>query len=224
MNRSILLAAIATVVVAGTAFAAPQGVNEGPGARHGMKRLDANGDGAIDRAEAAASPRFAEHFARIDANGDGRITADERPARQHRRGGRGGGLERIVALDVNADGRISKVEAGSDSPIGKRFDDIDGNRDGYVVRSELRAAHEKMRAEHKVRAEKRRQDRFAATDGNKDGRLSQAEVEVGMPRIAKAFAFLDENRDGYLSAEEARPGGGMMFGHRGGPRGDHGTR
>ncbi len=223
MNRSILLAAMTTALVAGAAFAAPQTQDAGPG-RHGMTQLDANGDGAIDRHEAAASPRFAEHFERIDKNGDGRITADERPARKHRRGGRGGALERIVALDANADGRISKLEAGADSPLGKRFDAIDANRDGYVVRSELRAANEKMRAERQARMVERQQQRFARIDGNKDGRLSQAEVEAGMPRLAKAFAFLDEDRDGYLSAAEARPDGGMMSGHRGGPRGDRGMR
>ncbi|MBB1061399.1 EF-hand domain-containing protein [Marilutibacter spongiae] len=218
MNRSLLLAAIATALVAGTALAAPQAPEEGPDAPPRMARLDSNGDGAIDRTEAAASPRLVERFDRIDRNGDGRLTADERPGRKHRRGGRGG-LERIIALDANADGRISKVEAGNDSPLGKHFDDIDANRDGYIVRAELRASHEKMRAEFQARAAERHKARFAEVDGNKDGRLSQAEVEAGMPRLAKAFAFLDENRDGYLSAEEARPEHGMMSGH---PRGRHG--
>ncbi|GAB3337336.1 hypothetical protein [Marilutibacter aestuarii] len=224
MNRSLLLAAIATALVAGTAIAAPQAPKDGPDASRGMVRLDSNGDGAIDRAEAAASPRLASRFDRVDRNGDGRITADERPARMHRRGGRGGGLERIVALDANADGRISKVEAGTDSPLGKRFDDIDANRDGYIVRAELRASHEKMRAEFQARAAERHKERFAGADGNKDGRLSKAEVEAGMPRLAKAFAFLDENRDGYLSAEEARPERGMVSGHHRGRHGAGGDR
>jgi Ca2+-binding EF-hand superfamily protein len=218
MNRSILLTAMAAVLVAGTAIAAPQATPPETGARHGMSRLDANGDGAVDRAEAAKTPRLAERFDRIDANGDGRITADERPDRKHRRGGRKNGLAYIVELDANTDGRISKIEAGTESPLGRHFDDIDANRDGYVVRSELRSHREKRQAEAKARGLERQQARFAEADANKDGRLSQAEVEADMPRIAKAFAFLDENRDGYLSAEEAKPDGGMMHAHRG-PRG-----
>ncbi|MBB1087352.1 EF-hand domain-containing protein [Lysobacter sp. SG-8] len=218
MTRSFLFVALASALVAGTAFAAPGAAEGRQGA---MTRLDANGDGAIDKAEAAQAPRLAERFDRMDRNGDGRLTADERPQRRGHRGGPGGGLDRIVKLDANQDGRISKVEVADMPRLAERFDAIDRNRDGYIVRSELRAHHEAMRAEHEAKREERRQARFAEADGNNDGRLSKAEVDASMPRLAPAFAFMDENRDGYLSASEAEPIGGQRGhgGHadRGGP-------
>jgi Ca2+-binding EF-hand superfamily protein len=66
-----------------------------------------------------------------------------------------------------------------------------------------------MRAEHQTRREQRFDERFKGADDNNDGRLSQAEIENAMPRMAKGFAFMDENRDGYLSREELRPMGRM---------------
>ncbi|MCF7221095.1 EF-hand domain-containing protein [Marilutibacter chinensis] len=197
-------------LVAGTAFAAGADGNREHGHPHRMAKLDSNGDGSIDRNEAAAAPRLAGHFDRLDANGDGRLDASERPARhaRHRDGrghGRHGGLARIVALDTDQDGRISKVEAAEAPRLAGRFDDMDGNRDGYIVRSELRTYRERMRAEHVARAAERREAKFKQADGNGDGRLSRSEVEAGMPRMSGAFAFMDENRDGYLSREELQP-------------------
>jgi len=46
------------------------------------------------------------------------------------------------------------------------------------------------------------QYRRADTDG--DGMLSRAEVERGLPRLAKSFDAIDTNHDGRLSAEELR--------------------
>jgi Ca2+-binding EF-hand superfamily protein len=51
-----------------------------------FKSADANGDGAIDLAEAqTAMPRLAEHFSTVDANGDGQVTPDEMRAAKKRR-------------------------------------------------------------------------------------------------------------------------------------------
>ncbi|WP_167285005.1 EF-hand domain-containing protein [Marilutibacter alkalisoli] len=221
MNRPTLITAVVlAALAAGTTVAAAQDAPTGKGERglHIMK-LDANGDGAIDRAEAAGSPRLAERFDTLDSNGDGRLTRNELPGHKGKghRGHRGGhgGIDRIIALDADGDGRISKVEAAGSRHLAERFDDIDGNRDGYIVRSELRAHHEKMRDEFKVRMDERQKQKFDAADTNNDGRLSRAEVEAGMPHLAKAFNFLDENRDGHLSREEAKPMGGFGM-HRGG--------
>ncbi|SEA53447.1 EF-hand domain-containing protein [Rubrimonas cliftonensis] len=61
------------------------GMERGRGAGLGFDRIDADGDGAIDAAEAsAAGERMAERMmARLDADGDGAVTRDE--ARRARR-------------------------------------------------------------------------------------------------------------------------------------------
>ena len=48
-------------------------------------------------------------------------------------------------------------------------------------------------------------ERFAASDGNRDGRLSLAEFErARSERIAEQFARLDANKDGSLTQDEMR--------------------
>ncbi|MDR0184726.1 hypothetical protein [Lysobacter arvi] len=197
---SVLLATAVAATVAGAAIAAPQ-----PGAPRA--KIDANRDGVIDRTEAAAHPRLAAAFDQLDKNRDGKLDASERP--QHRKGpghrGHGGGVERIVRADADGDGRISRTEAGSLRFIGDKFADIDANRDGYIVRSELTRYHERMRPQQEAERAKRAEERFAAADLNKDGKLSRVEVSEKMPRLEKAFAFMDEDRDGFLTRADLAP-------------------
>lgn len=200
-RSSILLLACAVAASAGTAWAAI-----GPYA-HGGTRVDADGDGVITRAEAAARPRLAARFDRLDRNRDGRIDAAERAEHRGRRHRHGGGLERIVALDANGDGRIALTEAAG-SRLAVHFARLDTNRDGYLVRREFEAGMERMRRERARQHEQRWREKFAQADRTGDGRLSRAEAEEALPRAAKAFAFLDENRDGFLSPQEARFGHG----------------
>lgn len=191
--------------------------------------LDANRDGAIDRAEAAKAPRLAARFDQLDRNHDGRLTRDERGMR-HGRGGKrhhDGGIDR---LDTDKDGRISRAEfavmetrmaerrarhaeragkAGANAAgikPGHRapmdFAAIDANRDGYLVRSELRAHHERMRPQHEAARKARFEQKFAAADLNKDGKLGRVEVEQAMPRMADRFNWMDDNRDGFLGRDE----------------------
>lgn len=98
----------------------------------GMPKIDANGDGVITKAEAAAFPRLAARFDELDKNKDGKLSRDEMPPRA------GMGPGRFEALDANKDGRISKAEAQADKAgVAARFDQLDKNRDGYLDRSEL---------------------------------------------------------------------------------------
>ncbi len=112
-------------------------------ARHA--KIDTNGDGVIDRSEAAANPKMAEHFGRLDANKDGRITTEERP----KHGGKGGGQrgERMAQLDANKDGRFSRDElAGKDRAL-QNFAAIDSDNDGFLTREEMAAHHKARRGE-----------------------------------------------------------------------------
>ena len=133
------------------------------------------------------------------------------------RGMRHGGLER---LDADNDGRISRSEfATGQAEIAKRkaahpqradkpqrapldFAAIDSNGDGYLVRTELRAHHERMRPQHEAARKARFEAKFAEADLNRDGKLSRVEVGEKMPRMADRFAWMDDNRDGFLSQAE----------------------
>ena len=220
MNRyTYLTAAIAATLLMGAAIAAPQAdtVQAADAGKRGhrMLQLDANGDGAIDRAEAAKMPRLAERFDILDRNGDGRLEAGEHPRKQHRRAGHGGGrrggmehggMQHVLKLDTDADGRISKLEVADSQRFAERFDGIDTNRDGYLVRSELMASAERMRTERAAMHRARMDQRFNEADSDGDGKLSRAEVESKMPRMAAHFAFMDEDRDGFLvRADLAHP-------------------
>lgn len=204
MNRSRFLVVAIAAAVAGAALASPPTPSaDAPHRRH-MTMLDTNKDGVIDRAEAAAHPRLAEKFEALDRNKNGRLEAAERPARHGKRGHRGG-MDHAVKLDTDGDGRISRAEAAAQPKFAEHFDRADGNRDGYVVRSELRASAEKRRAEGMARHRAHFEARFTAADTNRDGKLSRAEVDAGMPQLAKGFAFHDEDRDGFLTRDDLQP-------------------
>ncbi|GAB2610881.1 EF-hand domain-containing protein [Novilysobacter erysipheiresistens] len=136
-----------------------------------------------------------------DRDGDRRLErAEHRRHGHHRRHG----MARAIRLDTDGDGRVSTIEAKS-SRWGEHFADIDRNRDGYLVRSELGAAAEQRRREFAAKRAQRFESKFSSADGNRDGRLSRAEVEANWPHRARAFAFLDEDRDGYLVRADLMP-------------------
>lgn len=128
-------------------------------------KLDTNGDGVIDRSEAAANPRLAAKFDELDKNKDGKLSRDELPRWKHGRRGQGG--ERWAKLDVNKDGRISREEAKADPRLAARFDQLDLNKDGYLDK-----------ADRELRVKQMRDAWFAAADTNKDGQLSKAEFDA----------------------------------------------
>ena len=178
--------------------------------------VDANRDGVIDRTEAATHPRLARQFDRLDRNRDGRLGPEERGHRGEHGPRRHGGLER---LDSDHDGRISRgefdmLQAARNSRHGAAsahaarqrkpldFQAIDTNRDGYIVRSEMRSYHERVRPQREAERKARFDASFKQADLNRDGKLSRMEVDEHLPRVASRFAWMDDNRDGQLSRDE----------------------
>ncbi len=51
---------------------------------------------------------------------------------------------------------------------------------------------------------KEAEERFAASDKNKDGKLTLEEAQAGMPRIASNFKKIDANNDGFVTIEEIK--------------------
>lgn len=222
-RKTLLAAALLAATTATAAFAAAQAGNDDD--QPARIRLDANGDGSIDKAEAAKYPRLAAKFDALDKNKDGRLAADERPQRGHH-GGHGGMRHRgspdgIQRLDKDGDGRVSRAEfdagaaerekrmagtADGATKLRHKFDfaAADTNRDGYLVRSEVRAYHDRTRPQREAAFAERSAERFAQADLNKEGKLSRLEVGEKMPRLDKSFAWMDENRDGFLSQQELR--------------------
>ena len=44
--------------------------------------------------------------------------------------------------------------------------------------------------------------RFKAADTNGDGKLTLAEAQAGMPRVAKNFAKIDKDNKGYITLDQ----------------------
>ena len=228
MNKLHLLAAAVAVALASTlAFA-----QTAPAPKAPQAKIDSNGDGLVDRAEAAKFPRLAGNFDQLDTNKDGRLDASERKA--HRGGGKRmhggmhagmhGGMHRgmgMARMDADGDGRVSKAEARAAAErFSERFDAMDANKDGYLDRSDMQA-----------RMAERRAAFFTGADANKDGRLTRDEFAAHrnaqstkrheamqqrataggktLPtaaeraqRLATAFDRIDANKDGSVSKAE----------------------
>lgn len=141
----LAIAATATVTFAQATQASQPAA--GKSARHA--KIDTNGDGVIDRSEAAANPKMAQHFDRLDANRDGRITTEERPQHGGKggRGGRDAARARMAELDTNQDGRFSRDELAGKTRALQNFAAIDANSDGFLTREEMQAHHRAHRGE-----------------------------------------------------------------------------
>jgi len=51
---------------------------------------------------------------------------------------------------------------------------------------------------------KKVQERMKSADKDSDGKISRAEADASMPRLAKNFDAIDANKDGFVTREEMR--------------------
>lgn len=183
---------------------------------------DSNGDGSIDRGEAAAfhaarrAERLSRRFERLDADGDGEISLAEREAarasRSERRRLR---REDMVVENRNMRGRVTpeqlaqlqpgtaQVAADEDRPADRRARrdaawanaDADGN--GALSRSEFETLSS---ARHERRAA-RRAGRFDRMDSDSDGLVSPSEMSA---RALALFDRADADGDDIVTRAERR--------------------
>lgn len=170
MRKTLIAFSIVAALGTGTALAATQDATTTPPSP--SRQLDVNGDGKIDRQEAAASPWLARQFDTLDKNKDGVLSSDELPRGPHG-GPRGPGErwhDRMAGLDTNKDGRISAEEANADPKFAEHFAKMDLNKDGFIDK-----------ADRELGMKQRRDAWFAKADTNKDGQLSKAEFDAAKP-------------------------------------------
>lgn len=129
-------------------------------ARAKFDAADANGDGGLDRNEAAAlSDKLVTHFDRVDFNADQRLQLQEivqvrreMRAARHAARIRFEGLKlRFAALDRDGDLALTPVEIGDKMPrVAEHFQQIDADRNGKVTVEEIRTYAKAKREERRA--------------------------------------------------------------------------
>ena len=149
MFKRSLIAALILVPAIGLAADNTAGAKSPRGAGH-YSKADTNSDGKLSRAEVEkAMPRLLGKFESIDTDKDGQLSRGELSAwkKAHRGERQAKAAERFKHADTDGDGAISRAEAEKQAPrLAKKFDQIDGNKDGKLTQDELRAYREARRS------------------------------------------------------------------------------
>ena len=173
--------ALIAALLGGVAFTAPALAKGRMGTM--FEKIDANGDGYIDRAEIQAA-RDAR-FAAADTNGDGALSSDEMKA------------ARDDAQSRHGQGRK-----------GVSFSDIDTDGDGTISQAEFDAAKSKRAERVKDYRNKRGARMIERMDANGDGLIQKSELGGGF--ADRMFERLDADKDGRISKAEAEAARGGM--------------
>lgn len=118
-------------------------------------------------------------------------------------------------MDTNGDGFITaaEIEAGRAA----RFASADTDGDGALSADELKAAHaaraaEKGREMRAEKSDKRLARKMKKMDANKDGKISQSEMQKRS--TSEIIERLDTDKDGKISKAEAEAAKGKRKGKR----------
>ena len=128
----------------------------------------------------------------------------------------------FASLDKDGDKRLSRAEAAGAPRMAEHFDAMDADKDGFLTREEMKAAHEQRREGRREEMRQHAEQRFTAADTNHDDQIDPAEAKVAMPKAAENFTQLDVDKNGKLSRDELRDGIREQMrqrheGHRGPP-------
>lgn len=108
-----------------------------------FKIIDSNGDGKISKDEAAAkSPNLAANFDAVDGNKDGFLSKQEiwdaqQKMSQAVQDANEKFTRSLQKADKNNDGKLSREEAKTLPRLGNNFDQIDANKDSFLVLPEI---------------------------------------------------------------------------------------
>jgi collagen type III alpha len=107
-------------------------------------------------------------------------------------------------MDVNKDGKITKVESAQ--AAAERFKKVDTNGDGAFTQEELRAAHEARHGDRGGNRAKERKDGASRDGKSRDGKSRDGKARSGHRGHGPGgmFAKLDANKDGKVTRAEAQ--------------------
>ena len=202
--KTLHILALAIAAALASTFAVAQTATPATGVK-AAQRIDANGDGVIDRAEAAKAPRLAAKFDQLDTDKDGRISRTEANA------GNAGFAARFTEMDANKDGYLDRSdrELRMTRERAAFFAGADANRDGRLSRDEF-AVEQGARG-----AERRAQFAQRAEAAGKTPRARPVPTEAEqLQRAGKAFDRMDANKDGTLTRAEFDAGKSLRGGDR----------
>lgn len=170
-----------------------------------FRAMDADNDGKVSAAE-YKGPEGS--FGRIDADGDGFI--DKSEATRAFRGGAGDPMRRrLAAMDVNGDGKVAHDEFQGPQPL---FDRLDTNKDGAISPDDRPSPADRPALRKAEIPPTRRPEgpslplaalgrRFMNLDKDGDGKVSKEEFQGPAEGV---FDRVDADHDGGISREELR--------------------
>ncbi len=181
------------------------GRDGGPGARmrermrEQLHAMDKDGDGRVSKEEYTGRIPFE----RLDRNGDGFLDPADAPPEGGPRGerGRGDPEARFQELDVNHDGSLDATELKRPEVLRR----LDRDNDGLVSKEEFLRAAAELRGGRRGGERGARpglsEEAFRRFDADKDGKVTREEF----PGSDERFDELDTNHDGVLTDADRVP-------------------
>jgi len=145
MKSATFTSAIALAVLA---FTGTSALAKGPGGKlpATFQELDADGDGAVTKAELQA--HRSERFTHVDTNGDRQLSVEEMQAAAQAKAS-----ERVDKMfekhDANQDGLLSADELPKPRRADKMFDRMDADGNGSISEQEYADARNKKGRKHR---------------------------------------------------------------------------